>query len=187
MAQGPDRHPRRRKGAKHVDRIDLNILAALYASARLSKVQMSEAVGISAGRCHQRMQRLEADGIVRGYHADVDLGRLTGAVQFLTQITLRNDASDRVRQFERAAARTPEVLWCLSVLGQIDYIAVIAAPGIERYQEVIGELRQLSGDEFEFLTYAISGSVKAAGQADLRALVTRLGSAATAAATRHGT
>ena len=68
------RRPQRFNG---IDRIDLNILSSLFSRARISKVQMSAEVGVSASRCYERMRHLEQTEIIRGYHADIDLTRLT--------------------------------------------------------------------------------------------------------------
>ena len=158
-----------------VDQIDINILAALFAQARLSKVQMSEDVGISAGRCCERMRRLERSGIVRGYHADIDIPRLTSSMQFLVQIKLTRDTAAHTQQFEKAVLKMSEVISCQSVLGHIDYVLVVVAASIERYQAIIAELRAQSTDDFDFVTFPISKIIKSAGQSDLRQIITRLG------------
>lgn len=157
-----------------LDHIDLNILGMLYRNARVSKVQMSAEVGVSASRCHERMQRLEQSGIIRGYHADVDLARLASSLQFLVEIKLVDDMAARSRQFEKAVLKMPEVVSCRSVLGHIDYVIVVVAASIERYGEVIAELRAQAGGEFSFVTFPISRVIKASGHGDLRLIVERL-------------
>jgi|SRR5579872_3464 len=160
--------------AARVDRIDLNILAALFSQARISKVDMSAEVGVSASRCYERMQRLERSEIIRGYHADVDIARLASCLQFFVQIKLVSYTSARAMQFEKAALKAPEVIWCQSVLGHIDYVLIIVAATIARYQEVVAELSAASGSEFDFVTFPVSKPVKTAGQSDLRQIVSRL-------------
>jgi Lrp/AsnC family transcriptional regulator of ectoine degradation len=162
-----------RNRAEQIDQIDLNILAALFGRARLSKVQMGSEVGISPGRCYERMRRLERSGIVRGYHADIDLPRLAGALQFLVQIKLAKDTPPHTQQFERAVLKTPEVIFCASVLGNIDYILIVVAGTIEKYQTVIADLRIQSTDDFDFITLPVSKTVKTPGQSDLKQIVAR--------------
>jgi Lrp/AsnC family transcriptional regulator, regulator of ectoine-degradation genes len=161
-------------GPECIDHIDINIIAALSKNARISKVEMSDEVGVSAGRCYERMRRLEKSGIVRGYHADIDIARVASCLQFLTQIKLANDTASQAKQFERAVLKTPEVILCQSVLGHIDYIAVMIAPSIERYQHLIEELRTQSANQFEFVTFPISNLVKMPGQSDFRQILGRL-------------
>jgi Lrp/AsnC family transcriptional regulator of ectoine degradation len=163
-----------RLGPERIDQIDLNILAALSDNARVSKVQMSDKVGVSAGRCYERMQRLEKTGVIRGYHADIDVARVASCLQFLVQIKLLNDTASRTKQFETAMLKMPEVIACQSVLGPIDYVVVVIAPTIERYQAIIEELRAHSADEFEFVTFPISKSIKRAGHGDFKQTIARM-------------
>lgn len=164
----------RRSPADPVDHIDLNILTMLFSQARVSKVQMSTEVGVSASRCHERMQRLEQSGVIRGYHADIDLARLASSLQFLVQIKLLNDTAARTKQFEKVVLKIPEIVACQSVLGHIDYIITVVAASIEKYGEVIAELRAHGGGEFDFVTFPVSKSIKTIGQGELRQIVERL-------------
>ena len=91
MAQNSSRPSR-------VDRIDVNIFAALFSQARISKVQMSAEVGVSASRCYELMKQLEQAEIIRGYHADIDIARLASCLQFVVQIRLLNFNSARAKQ-----------------------------------------------------------------------------------------
>jgi Lrp/AsnC family transcriptional regulator of ectoine degradation len=169
-----DQKTTHRNAPERVDNIDLNILAALFNDARMSKVEMSSRVGISAGRCYERMRRLERSGIVRGYHCDIDIARVTSCLQFLVQIKLLNDTASRTKQFEKAVLKAPEIISCHSVLGQIDYIAVVIASSIERYQAIMEELRVQSSDDFEFVTFPISKTIKGQGAGDFRQIVGRV-------------
>lgn len=157
-----------------IDRIDLSILAVLYGQARISKVQISTEVGLSASRCYERMRRLEQAEVIRGYHADIDIARLTSCLQFMVQIKLLNYTAARGKQFERAILKLPEIIACQGVLGTIDYILIVVAASVEKYQEVIGELRTASDCEFDFVTFPVSKTIKSVGESDLRQIVGRL-------------
>ena len=164
MAQNPSR-------LNGVDRIGLSILATLFSHARVSKVQMSAQVGVSASRCYERMRHLEQMKIIRGYHADIDIARLASCMQFLVQIKLLNYTPAHSKQFEKTVLKIAEIISCESVLGNIDYVIVVAAANVEKYQEVIAKLRASSDNEFDFLTFPISKTIKSPGQSDLRQIV----------------
>ena len=151
-----------------IDRIDLNILAALFNRARISKVEMSAEVGVSASRCYQRMRHLEQEGIIRGYHADIDLTRLTSCMQFVVDIKIPSTHSKR---FEKAVLQTPEVISCCSVLGHTDYIIIVVAASIEKFSTVIADLRAATDNEFDFATFPVTKTIKSSGQGDLRRTV----------------
>ena len=59
-----------------MDTLDLKILRTLQARGRISNQDLSEAVALSPSACHRRVQRLEADGIIRGYVALLDARRI---------------------------------------------------------------------------------------------------------------
>jgi Lrp/AsnC family transcriptional regulator, regulator of ectoine-degradation genes len=151
-----------------IDRIDLNILATLFSRARISKVQMSAEVGVSASRCYERMRHLEQAEIIRGYHADIDLTRLTSCMQFFVEVKVPSTHS---KQFEKAVLQTAEIISCHAVLGHTDYIIVVVAASVEKYQIVIADLRASTGSEFDFVTFPVSKTIKSSGQSDLRRTV----------------
>ena len=154
-----------------IDRIDLNILTALSSRARISKVQMSAEVGVSASRCYERMRHLEQAQIIRGYHADIDLTRLTSCMQFFVEVKIPSTHS---KQFERAVLQTPEIISCHAVLGHTDYVIVVVASSVEKYQTLITELRASTDCEFDFCTFPVSKTVKSSNQNDLRRTVAAL-------------
>ena len=54
---------------KKIDRIDKNILFELQKNGRLSNIELSKRVGLSATPCLERVKRLENDKFIVGYQA----------------------------------------------------------------------------------------------------------------------
>ncbi len=79
-----------------LDGFDLKILSALADQGRLTKTDLAERAGLSATPCVVRMGRLEKDGYIRTYHADIDLERLAGLKPFW--IRLRHMTRDPVTE-----------------------------------------------------------------------------------------
>jgi Lrp/AsnC family transcriptional regulator, regulator of ectoine-degradation genes len=150
--------PKRR--ASDLDAFDHKILAAVHRDGRISKTKMSVEVGLSATRCWERMQRMEKDGIIRGYHADIDLKRLSGLSFFMVQVTLNDSSVARARQFERLVANVTEIVSVQAVLGTVDYFLIVAASGVESYQRIIEDLSNQETVKFEFVTFPISKTLK---------------------------
>ncbi len=59
-----------------LDHFDLKLLAALEADGRLTNAELAEKVGLSASQCSRRRIRLEETGIIEGYSARLNAGRL---------------------------------------------------------------------------------------------------------------
>ena len=55
-----------------LDRIDLSLLAELQRGGRLTNAELAERVHLSPSACLRRVQRLERDGVISGYRAEVD-------------------------------------------------------------------------------------------------------------------
>ena len=81
MLPGGDSAPRNRAAGPDVkadlDAIDWKILKELQADGRMTNVELSRRVGISAPPCLRRIRALEKAGFIKGYHADLD-GRSLG-------------------------------------------------------------------------------------------------------------
>ena len=143
-----------------LDRLDLKIITALLREGRISKVQLSEQVGLSATPCWERIKKLEKSGIVRGYHADIDLSRLANISYFRVEITLNNYSMATANRFEKMVKAMPEVIECEAVLGGLDYVLKIAAASTESYREIMENLLDEEGMDFDFRTFPITKSVK---------------------------
>ena len=62
--------------AGKIDAIDRKIMAELQADGRMTNVELSKRLGISAPPCLRRVRMLEEQGLIKGYHAR---GRQPGA------------------------------------------------------------------------------------------------------------
>ncbi|MCA8931708.1 MAG: Lrp/AsnC family transcriptional regulator, partial [Rhodospirillaceae bacterium] len=56
-----------------LDRIDIRILAELQRNGRITNTALADAVGLSQSPCLQRLRRLEASGVIRGYGVRLDV------------------------------------------------------------------------------------------------------------------
>jgi Lrp/AsnC family leucine-responsive transcriptional regulator len=123
--------------AAAVDRVDWHILAELQTDARLSFNELSRRVRLSAPSVAERVRRLEADGVITGYHARVDLeraGRPVGAVVVMDcygPTCLLHDPD---------VAAWPEVRQLYRVTGQGCSVLVVAVESMERFEELIDRL-----------------------------------------------
>jgi Lrp/AsnC family transcriptional regulator, regulator of ectoine-degradation genes len=163
--------PKRRRSKP--DTLDLRILAALHREGRISKTKLSSEVGLSATRCWERMRRMEDEGIIRGYHADISLRRLADLSLFLVQIKLTESSVANAQRFEKLVASIPDIISCEDVLGSVDYFIIVAAPGVEAYQKIIHGVAAQAGVGFEFITYPVARTLKTPHSVQLTTLLSR--------------
>jgi Lrp/AsnC family transcriptional regulator of ectoine degradation len=155
-----------------LDRLDLKIMDTLYREGRITKTEMSQEVGLSATRCWERMRKLETAGIIRGYHADIDLRRLLHLSLYQVQAKLANGSPTSLRQFEHFIMRIDEVISCQAVLGSVDYLMTVVAPDTETFLVIMDEILESSLNKFEFTTFPISKTVKSRHTVPLMSLMT---------------
>jgi len=129
-----------------LDRFDISLLTALQQNAYATNQQVGEQIHLSASQVSRRIQRLEANGIIRRYVALLDPGALGLGVRAITYVTLTRHGGDEGLAFEREIATFPEVLECYSVAGESDYILQIVAVSLSVLSEnVLRRLTRIQG------------------------------------------
>jgi Lrp/AsnC family leucine-responsive transcriptional regulator len=116
--------------------MDRRILMVLQRQGRITNADLSEQVNLSPSACHRRVQRLEADGIIRDYVALLDPRKLGRMSIVFVEITLRAQADDILDAFEKQVARVPDVLECHLMAGSADYILKVLARDTEDFARI---------------------------------------------------
>jgi DNA-binding Lrp family transcriptional regulator len=129
-----------------LDSTDIAILRALQQDGRLTNARLAEQVALSETPCWRRLKRLEADGYIDAYRADLNRRKLGFGVVAFVQITLGDHAGDAPLQFEQRVAAMPEVLSCHNVTGESDYLLQVVAADLDTYGVFVrNTLRRLPG------------------------------------------
>jgi DNA-binding Lrp family transcriptional regulator len=117
-----------------LDPIDRMILAELQADGRMTNVELAKRVGISAPPCLRRVRTLEENGLIRGYHAEVDARELGFEVQVFAMVGLQSQAEVDLRAFEQRCREWPLVRECHMLNGEVDFILKCVAPDLSSFQ-----------------------------------------------------
>ena len=123
-----------------LDRTDVEILRALQDDARLSYRDLSRRVGVSVPTISARVANLEQLGILRGYHAWVDVERLRQAPVVIV-LRCRAAAADSVG---KALAAMPEIRWTVRAEGA-RVLAEAVLRAAESVEAFLGRVRRLDG------------------------------------------
>lgn len=124
--------------AAHViDATDLQILAALQQDGRMTNVELSRKVGLTAPPCLRRVKALEDSGVIRAYHADVDPAALGYTITVFAMVSLRSQAEADLRAFEEHVAGLPEVRECHMLNGEIDFMLKVVAKDLQSFQRFL--------------------------------------------------
>jgi Lrp/AsnC family transcriptional regulator, leucine-responsive regulatory protein len=122
-----------------IDALDHAIIGELRSDARLSWRQLGQRVGLGPTATADRVRRLEQIGVLRGYHADVDLSALGMGLRAITELRLTADTP--YDEFEATLRATPEVQLAFHVTGSLDYVLMLACPDVAALDRLLSKWR----------------------------------------------
>ena len=121
---------------ERIDNTDRRILAALQRAGRMTNAELSDKVHLSPSACQRRVQRLQADGVIRDYVALLDARKLDRPTTVFVEITLSGQADEVLEAFEREVARIPDVLECHLMAGTADYLLKVVARDTDDFAQI---------------------------------------------------
>jgi Lrp/AsnC family leucine-responsive transcriptional regulator len=129
---------RRRNGQNaegpFLDETNVRLLAELQADARLSLAELGRRVGLSSPAVAERLQRLEQEQVILGYHARLNPRKLGMTLSAVIRV---RPGPRQLHQVGDLAQRTPEVVDCRRITGEDCYIMTAHVRDIEHLEEVI--------------------------------------------------
>ncbi|WP_061016312.1 Lrp/AsnC family transcriptional regulator [Vibrio splendidus] len=130
-----------------MDRFDERILQELKLDGRISNIELSERIGLSASATLRRVQDLERKGIIQGYRAVLD-NSLMG-VGFIAYVSIGLSSHKKAAQleFEEHVAMEKEVVECHNITGANEYLLRVETKDLPSYKkfhaDVLGECAQV--------------------------------------------
>jgi Lrp/AsnC family leucine-responsive transcriptional regulator len=126
-----------------VDSVDRRLLDALRANARATYAELARLVKLSAPAVHERVAKLEAAGVITGYHAAVAVESLGFAINALIGIFV-NDRAD-TDDLAAALAALPAVEHCWFVAGEETFVVKVRVPDVAGLERAIRTLNAING------------------------------------------
>jgi len=122
-----------------LDAIDRRILTQLQDNARLTNVELAEAVGLSPSPCLRRVRELEQSGVIRRYVALLDPATVGLPVSVFVNVTLERQVETALERFEAAILKRPEVMECYLMTGDADYLLRVVTADLSAYERFLVE------------------------------------------------
>jgi Lrp/AsnC family leucine-responsive transcriptional regulator len=124
----------------NLDDTDWAIIGQLQQDARISLSELGRRVSLSSSATTERVRQLEAQGVISGYRAVVNLTRVGYPV--LAVVRLKYPGS-RHQPLHQLLAERREILECLRTTGDDCYTLKVAATSMEHLEALIDELAGL--------------------------------------------
>jgi Lrp/AsnC family leucine-responsive transcriptional regulator len=123
----------KKQSLSDLDAIDQRILSLLQVDGTLTHPQLAEQVALSVTPCWRRLKRLEEDGFITGYQANLSRRKLGLDVLAYVQVSFLVVTDQSIRHFEALLQSRPEVMSCHKVTGQADYMLQVVAKDLDAY------------------------------------------------------
>ena len=120
-----------------IDDIDRVILRHLQSEGRITNVDLANRAGLTAPPCLRRVRALEDNGVIRGYHADLDSVALGYGITVFAMVSLKSQAEADLRAFEEHVATLPQVRECHMLNGEIDFMLKVVAHDLQEFQKFL--------------------------------------------------
>jgi DNA-binding Lrp family transcriptional regulator len=125
---------------ERLDHFDLKLLECLQRDGRLTNNELADRIGLSASQCSRRRARLEEDGFIRAYRADLDRARLGLDLMVVITVTLATHNRDNAKRFARMIEALPEVLDAYALTGEMDYHLRVVTSGLAGLSHFVNEV-----------------------------------------------
>ncbi len=120
-----------------LDIIDLKILRVLQENSKITNIELSKQIGLSAAPTLGRVQKLEKQGFISSYHAKVNTSKLGLGFMALVQVSMQRQNSAAVKNFLTKIDEVDEIVECLQLTGNFDYQLRIVVKDIPAFDRIV--------------------------------------------------
>ena len=119
------------------DSTDMEIMRILQENARLTTKEIARKVHLTTTPVYERMRRLENEGFIKRYVAELDAGKLNPGLMVYCNVKLASINREIAIEFTNIVKEIPEVVECYNISGSFDYMLKIHATDMRHYRDII--------------------------------------------------
>jgi len=136
--------------SEKLDKIDLHILKTLQDSSKITNLELSKRIGLSPAPTLERVKKLEQNGIIQSYHAQVNPEAIGLMVKTFVLVSLDWRKPQARESFLSQVENIEEITECYIITGEADFLIKIVCKDIPTYERLLFKtLQQI--DEIERL------------------------------------
>jgi Lrp/AsnC family leucine-responsive transcriptional regulator len=126
-----------------MDKIDQQLLTELLANGRATYQELGERVRLSPNTVAERVKRLQRNGVLTGFCANLDLATLGRPLTLLIDVRLREGVTRAT--FESGLTKLPQAVSAAHITGEYDYELRVACANHAEIETVIDRLKEELG------------------------------------------
>lgn len=142
------------------DELDKSILKLLQENARITVKEISEKIHLSTTPVHERIKKLEQNGVIKQYAALLDGNKVRKGLSVFSYISLKQHSKTAGAQFIKSIMQMPEVLECFTISGEFDFMLKVVAEDMNAYYDFhvnkLGQIENLGHQQSVF----VMGTIK---------------------------
>lgn len=129
-----------------LDKVDYRILNQLQLDGRLSNAKLASHLSLSETPCWRRLKRLEENGIISSYQANLDRRKLGLSVMAFVQLSCTQHDEKSTQAFEKIIQESDNVMACHNTTGEDDFMLQVVAKDLDDYSYFVEKvLRKIPG------------------------------------------
>jgi Lrp/AsnC family transcriptional regulator len=122
-----------------LDQTDKSILRILQKDALAKLKDISNSINLSVSPTHDRIKRMEGDGVIQKYVALIDRKKIELGMVVFCHVTLDKQTKNNFAEFEQTILQFDEVVSCSLVSGSFDYYLKVVSKDVETYNKFYQE------------------------------------------------
>ncbi|HEY8512765.1 MAG TPA: Lrp/AsnC family transcriptional regulator [Cyclobacteriaceae bacterium] len=122
-----------------LDATDRKILEILQRDSNITNAQLAKEIGLSPAPTLERVNKLEAAGVIKSYHAVIDPASVNLGVSTFVMVNLKGHNKENIEKFVSAINQIDEVIECHHITGAGDFILKLVSTDIAAYQQLMLE------------------------------------------------
>jgi DNA-binding Lrp family transcriptional regulator len=125
-----------------LDATDRALLLELQKDARQTNKALAAKVGVAPSTCLERVRELRAEGVIRGFRADVDPAAIGRGMEAILSIQQRVAERNAIERLLAHTASLPETVRVMALTGTTDFIVHVAVRDMEHLRDLVWSLTE---------------------------------------------
>jgi Lrp/AsnC family leucine-responsive transcriptional regulator len=117
--------------------VDRQMLTILQRDGRISNAALAEQLHLSPSPCLRRLRALERDGVIAGYRAELDRGRLGLGLTVFVEMKVDAHSERTAAEISEALRAAPEVVAAHIVSGSADFLLEVVVADLAAYEALL--------------------------------------------------
>lgn len=116
-----------------IDAMDMSILRLLQQNAKMTVKEISDTVHLSTTPVHERIKRMETNGVIKQYATLVDNAKVKKGLMVICYVSLKQHSKNAGAKFIKQVNELNEIIECYNISGEFDFMLKVVAENMDDY------------------------------------------------------